>query len=1300
MKHERDSNSNGAGTSADGAEHSRQLLARTRSELEEARAEIVLLVKILAARTMGSEEPAAALPPRGKPEPPSPASRRHHKPVYRFEIDPPEHAANGEVTFKGWCFTALGEEVSGVRAQFGGRFVRASYGLERANIGGTFNGLANSRFSGFEITALIPALPVRITLQAARAGTDWETFHSFEIEPKKAPPPSQAPALMPAAVCGPPRFVGCLENPAEVVNNLSGSLFVSGWVFRDEGSIKRLFVSHDGMDDVPATFKMVRYDVAECHPYVADARISGFNAYLPIGLGFAGPVLLRVDAELEDGARAPVFLREIRVTHEPGRQHDFEHSIPCETKPPYAAWLETNTLTPALVARMKKDADRLRAAGPTISILTPTYNTPAAFLQEMIDSVVNQFYPNWELCLADDASTEPHMRTLLETAAKRDGRIKVLWRETNGHIVRATNSALEMATGDYISLLDHDDLLSPDALLHVAEAIMAQPAADLIYTDEDKMDAAGTRYDPIFKGAFSPEMSLTHNYIQHFTTIRRSLVEEIGGLRPGFEGAQDLDLYLRVIERTEPDRILHVPFVCYHWRCHAESTASHGGQKSYVFESALKAIEESLERRGLKARPFLPEFAERGNLCLYQLNWDSKLTEAGRVTIIIPTRNRGDLLKKCVASLARTVDPSHADLIIVNDRSDDPATIEYLAEIERAGVLSCRVITMEAGEDQFNFSRLVNRGVAEARTPLVLLLNNDMEAVASGWLKDMAGWMSVPGVGAVGAKLLYPGDNLIQHAGVFVGANNGLAAHCFESMDDRLMGFNFLSHAARNVSAVTAACLLTSKTLYNELGGFDEQKFAVEFNDVDFCLRLGERGKRIVYSPGASLLHHCGVSRGRGYNPDEHANFLKKYRSFRDPWFNPNLDLNSAFMAVNPRHFGHKERIKRARILVVSHNLSLAGAPLIILDYARYFAQRGNEVVVLSPEPGILSERYHEAGMQVKIEPDLHSRASESASEFQSRLLEIAKQSDLASFDLVVCNTLLSFGAVKMALLSDIPVIWHIHESAAIRDFLPVTSSVAKMTEDCLEAADRVVFQANATRRLFGKFDKGQNYLTIHGGVDVAQIDEFRRKHDKARLRAKHNIPCDHTVISVIGTTCERKGQHIFLLAIKELEKLRKKTALIFLMVGGRKSAYLDMLHSQIDKHSMQDVRIIEETGEVYDYFAASDIFVCSSLEESFPRVILEAMAFRLPIVSTKVFGVPEMISDAWEAHLVEPGSAESLATGIRRCVENPAEARSMAGNAYAKVNRLFNNATLLPAQMDLAKEVIARGKHGETKAG
>ena len=1083
-------------------------------------------------------------------------------------------------------------------------------------------------------------------------------------------------------------FEGVLDLPLANTTNI-GLFHVTGWVYRKPRKLTQLVARVRGGASVALTHGLPRTDVAKAFPHAA---MSGFEGYVPIDLGFAGCVTLQLHAITEDGTELLCFQREVTLLlPAPSPPHPL---VPRVETDPYREWVRTNRLTRNLLKKMGGDADRIARTGPRISIVVPVYNTPGSYLEALIDSVRSQLYQNWQLCLADDASPEPHVRPILERAASTDSRIQVSWRNTNGHIVKASNSALELATGDYVGLLDHDDLLSPDALLHVAEAIAAEPALDLVYTDEDKFSPSGERYDPIFKGSFSPEMAITHNYIQHFTVIRRSLLQAVRGFREGFEGAQDLDLYLRVLEKTTPEHVRHLPFVCYHWRSHPESTASTGAQKNYVFESARKSIAEALVRRKLRATPFLPDFAAEDNCCLYQLRWSRELLKENPVTIVIPTKNRDDLLEKCIASLVRTVDPAYVKLIVVDDFSEDESTRHYLKELAAGKPLSCNVIQPSSRSDAFNFSQLVNEGVARATTPLVLLLNNDIEAIQPGWLEDMVGWMSIDGVGAVGAKLLYP-DSTIQHAGVVVGEHLGLAEHIFHRLGKDIIGLNFLSHAARNVSAVTAACMLTSKAVFDEVNGFDQANFAMEWNDVDYCLRLGQAGKRIVFTPQAVLLHHCGKSRGcLGFRPQEHVNFLRRYRGIKDPFYNESLDLDRLPVAAKPRHFVHTGRVGKLKVLVISHNLNFEGAPRILFDRASHFASSGEyKVTAMSPVDGPLRKHFEDAGISVNIVKTPMPQVGENAADYTERLRAIGKGLHSSSFDLVICNTLLSFWGVTLAKLFDLPVIWNIHESNTLEHFLPSVPALAGVTEGCFASADRVVFEANATREVFNHYDSRENFITIAGSVDVDAIDEFCERHERDLLRRKHGIDTDQTVVSLIGTTCPRKGQHVFLQAIKKLQSEHPSAfaEVCFLMVGARVSLYLDFLRDQIESSGATNLRLVEEREDVYDFYRLSDIFVCASFEESFPRVILEAMAFKLGIVSTNVFGIPDMVSDGGEALLVPAGDACSLAERILRLVQEPQKRKQLGDRAHAKVSRSFTNRTQLRKHLDLTKEVVAR---------
>ncbi|MEC4818189.1 MAG: glycosyltransferase, partial [Scytonema sp. PMC 1069.18] len=971
---------------------------------------------------------------------------------------------------------------------------------------------------------------------------------------------------------------------------------------------------------------------------------------------------------------------------------------PWQVQDPYQRWIQTNFLSPKLLARMEEDAERLLAVnGVKISVVVPVYNTPKQLLIEMIDSVRNQVYPNWELCLADDASTIPYVQEILNRAMVEESRIKVVFREKNGHIVEATNSALEIATGKYVALLDHDDTLSVDALLHIAECVTQHPEVDWMYTDEDKIDESGQHFDPQMKGSWSPEMAITHNYTHHLTVIRKSLIDEVGGMRKGFEGAQDLDLFLRVAEKTTSDKIQHISHVCYHWRTHTGSTASHGTQKQYVFDSAGRAIDDALQRRGLKAKPFLPPIAKQHGLCLYQLSWDKSLLAENPVTIVIPTRDRVDLLEKCVASLEKTVDKQFVKLLIIDDASKEKTTHEYFDKLQREKVLQCRVINAKRKIDRFNYARLMNLAMDYIDTPYVLHLNNDIQATQPGWLEEMVGWMSIEGVGVVGVRLLYP-NHKVQHAGVVVGPNGGLADHLFEGLHKDQVGYICLPHAARNASAVTGACLLTSTKLYQELGGFDEENLAVEYNDVDYCLRVLESGNRVVYTPQATLIHKTSASRGKAYNPVEHINFFEKYKNFKDPFFSRSLDIDSMQMSVNPHHFCHADRISKLKVLFISHNLNLEGASLIVYTYVREFATSGDfEVEVISQSEGILRKEYEKWNIPVHIVQQPLPAPGESRDQFRDRLQTLADNLAFSSFDLIVCNTLVTYWGIEMANILNLPSIWHIHESQnvnmSIYSFFGAASEqvMQEILPDCFQNATRVVFQAEATRKIFHQYDHLGHFRTIPGGLDAQKIKQFRDSHRKSELRDKHGINPNHVVVTIVGTTCERKGQHIFLQAIKELKTLCPDnfSNLSCLIVGARSSSYLDLLKRQIKNLELNNVTIVDETQEVYDFYGLSDIFVCASFEESFPRVLLEAMAFELKIVSTDVFGIPEIVSDGHHAYLVEPGKPKALANALCKCLKQPETSSRFAKNAYARFCRIFDNQKLISQHLLLAKEVV-----------
>lgn len=522
---------------------------------------------------------------------------------------------------------------------------------------------------------------------------------------------------------------------------------------------------------------------------------------------------------------------------------------------------------------------------PVISLLVPVYNPRPEHLAACIASVRQQVYPHWELCLADDASTDPAVRRTLMAAQASDARIKVAFRPTNGHIAACTNSALDLATGPFVALLDNDDILSPDALFEVARAAVEQNA-DWIYSDEDKITDAGVRFDPFFKPDWSPELLLGLMYTGHLSAYRTSLVRQLNGFRTGLDGSQDFDLALRMAEIT--NRIHHVSKVLYHWRVHAASTSQGGDVKPYTQTAARRAVTEALERRGIVGTVHdIPRASS-----VFRVSYRSDRQPL--VSIIIPTRDAAELMRTCIDSLCSNTDYPHYEIIVVDNGSIEPETRDLFAALTRR--LGERFRTVHC-DFPFNFSRLMNAGVAVARGDMVLLLNNDITVITPGWLGEMVGYAERPEIGAVGATLLYSDDTL-QHAGVIIGIG-GVAGHSHKHAPAEDPGYFYRLKVVGNYSAVTGACLLVRRQAYLDVGGFEE-RLAVAFNDVDFCLRLRRSGLRNVLLPQARLYHHESKTRGYEDTPEKVQRFKREIARMQeiwgptlehDPYYSPHLTL-------------------------------------------------------------------------------------------------------------------------------------------------------------------------------------------------------------------------------------------------------------------------------------------------------------------------------------------------------------------------------------------------------------------------
>jgi GT2 family glycosyltransferase/SAM-dependent methyltransferase len=584
------------------------------------------------------------------------------------------------------------------------------------------------------------------------------------------------------------------------------------------------------------------------------------DAMLNTVLTSKGWLLLNRYRDLRNKAKRLVFDSGRRVL---GRHR------PMDTQQ-YEKWIEHERQL-----RPSKHAAQERIATfpyqPVISLVMPVYNTRIDFLQTAIASVRGQYYENWELCICDDASDKPHVKPFLEDCAARDPRIKVFFSAQNEGISLASNHALQLATGEYIGLLDHDDELSCDALFEVVSLLQQQPEADVIYSDEDKLEIDGRRCDPFFKPDWSPEYLLSCMYTCHFGVYRRSLMEAVGGFRKGYEGSQDYDLMLRFSEQTR--HVCHIPKVLYHWRKSPGSTAAASQAKSYSSDAGRRALDEHLERRGIRGQVI----NDRPNR--YRVRPEIKGTPL--ISILIPTKDHANLLRKCIQSIEGKTAYSNYEIVIIDNGSSEENACAYL-RASRHKVLPYN--------EPFNFSAINNFGARHATGEYLVFLNDDTEVISPEWLTAMLEFAQFPDIGIVGAKLLYS-NGKIQHAGVVLGMG-GIAGHPYSNFPGKSSGYFDALFRIRNVSAVTGACMMMRREVFEKVGGFDEQ-LPVNFNDVDLCLRVRQAGYRIVWTPYATLEHHESATRQLVITAEEVRYVQDRWGGvlLNDPYYNPNLTL-------------------------------------------------------------------------------------------------------------------------------------------------------------------------------------------------------------------------------------------------------------------------------------------------------------------------------------------------------------------------------------------------------------------------
>lgn len=1131
-------------------------------------------------------------------------------------------------------------------------------------------------------------------------------------------------AVVPLDTLPNPPFFGALERPLLTGGSQFGKVTVEGWIIHTEQRIRRLIASTHPLVEVEMDYgDRERADAGAMfpgHPYAARSQYFGM---VDIDERADDPACLKIFADLEDGTRHLVFARrfyqrgctqeekplpeyrretfvqvaltfvracreekirlgslteywrQCRTAHRLYRRfapRSLAHLLRT-TPDPYAVWQQRHDLTPRLRSQLAGIAQKLERTGPEFALLIDARDCSTGQLRELAHSLRAQIYPRWRACFVGAASPDGDPRfSRVESTDLND-------------FCAALNRAAADTSGDFLTVLPGHSRLSPDALAEVADRLVTDPQPALVYTDEDLMDDTGNRSRPDFKPDWSPALVDSGLFPGNLCVLRRDRIPGPALFNVGHPLLPWFDVIVRTAETLDPREIAHVRLVCHHGRASAARPVPAADPE---VESARKLLAEAAVRRGLQGAPFLPEEGHHRQVRYHQFRAEPGILARFPVTIVIPTRDRLHLLQECIELLDETVDWRHVQLVIADDHSRDADAVRYLEHIQKRDDLRCVVVRPEDRAAPFNYSHLVNLARPHLDTPLVLHLNNDVNALERGWLEAMATWFLQPDVGVVGAKLVYP-DRSLNHTGIIIGPHGGLADTPFAKVRSNEVPVAW-HDAAREVSAVTGACLMTRTDLYAELGGFDERDFGVAYNDVDYCLRVRGAGRRVIYAPQAKLMHWGSATRGVTFDDAEHIAFARRYPAYRDPYVSPHLQLADNRLVCAPNSPARTGRVGSLRLLLLTHNLNLEGAPLFLLEYATWMVREaGCAIEVLASQDGPLRDAFAQLGASVTIvdsEP-LYAAADEEA--FFAHLGDIRTRIDWDKLDLVVCNTLVSFWGVHLARLADKPSLFYIHESSSLFRFFErrLDLGLHHLAAEAFHHTTFALFLCQATRAYYEDHNVNGNFRIVPSWINLDDIEAFRARHDRAAMRRKHGFADDETIIANIGTVCERKGQHVFLRAIEHFNRQEHRGKFRFVMVGARPGIYLDLLKRDLARLALPNVTFIPETRDVFDIFVAADQFVCTSYEESFPRVVMEAMAFRTPIVTTDVHGIAEMIGQRQHGYVVKPGDHLGLSRMMWTCIAKERSGKSLTPTAYSKALRSYDHRKVLPFHVALAKE-------------
>lgn len=906
----------------------------------------------------------------------------------------------------------------------------------------------------------------------------------------------------------------------------------------------------------------------------------------------------------------------------------------------YESWLSANALSKVDVEELRERLAARGASLPTISIIVPVHRPDEQLLARAVESVRRQLFDRWELWLVNDSDSEK-TSAIIDSWAVRDERIGTVHLRENRGISAATNAGAAAASGDVLLFLDQDDELSADCVAEIAIHYADFPTSDLVYSDDDKINGSGRRYDPQFKPEWSPALLLSWMYIGHVLTVRRSLFESLGGFRSQFDGAQDYDFALRAAEAARS--VGHVSKILYHWRAIAGSTALSSAEKPLSIEAARLAIEQALQRRGIRGAAVMrAEWAQRTGAGAYDVRFGAS---SSTLAIVLEVRSNSESVGRWLEFLKLSTPPPAEIFVVKRSLGSDWEAVTRLAE--------------EFG------ARFVTGGVAailhSCMSEMLLFLSTDLVPPTSDWLSQLSGWMDVGRTGVVGARIRRA-RRLIE-AGRIRGSD-GLPVRAFEGLDAHEPGYLGLAKTTRESCFAGRRCFMTSRTLFSQLGGFSDEEYGEELAAADFCSRAADIGYATIICGSVDFEE---LSEAADCSDDAFAR-IAKFRAMhgttKDPWYSPHLSSeNGRFEIASLRPEISSSR--SIRLAAVSHNLNREGASNVLLDLLVGLKSTGAaEPVVISPHDGPLRKDYEAAGVHVVVKNGLDVLPVDSVSH-EAQLREFASLLQSWNTDVVLANTLRSYWAVRSAASAEIPCLWAQHESdpwETYFDFL--TGSARSIAFKCFAEAYQVIYVAEATRSAWRDLETRHNFKLIRHGIPQDVIARETKRWTRHSARAALGVPRSARVICLVGTVCERKGQ---LEAIKAYSKLSPEAReQVFLHIVGAigEDLYGAECTAAAAAVAPDRIRITGPVDAPFLYYRAADLALCTSRVESAPRVLAEAMACGLPVVTTPVFGIPEMVRENVNALFYNPGDTEQLALLLERLIRHDKLRKDMAAGS------------------------------------